>query len=291
MFYLDRFDTVDLPLLEARQSISSGESLSPFRQMQDGGGFRVRGTQRSPRAITRIAATGEWVADEPVDIEELGESLYRLRGEAKKLYRRTKGETEQVHWCWAELMRINAENTPDTFLVQPVAPEWTMYSPCWYGDHHGGETWELDSGVELDTGRTLDEAEGDVYTLPSGTLATYEAEVINAGNFHIDNAILRITAGADPITSLVFGTEYPEGRTDADLSFDADIPAGQSLVIDCGARSVKLNGVSVYEDFLIGDDHKLAGWLRLYPGTNTIGFLYTSDDDVTLTMDFSDGME
>lgn len=293
MFYLSRFDDLDLPLIEARQDISSGESLSPFRPLQDGGGFRVRGTQRSPRGTTRISASGEFLLETAAtDIEVLGKALYRKRGEARKLYRHTRG-TEEAHWCWAELMRVGSDTTPDTAFVQPVAPEFLMYSPCWYGSHHGGETWELDDGVLLDTGRTLDEADGDVFTLPSGSPALPEIAVVNGGNFHIDNAILTITASAtDPITGdLRFGTLDPDGHDSASLIFYADIPATKSLVIDCGARTVLLDGVDAYADLEIQSDHALGGWLRLYPGTTTIGFTYTAAADATLVVDFSDGQE
>lgn len=287
MFLLERFDDVTLSLQEARQDTSSGQSLSAFRQLQSGA-FRVRGSQRSEREITRITTTGEYYGDAIANVEAWLFDIKRKRGELGKLYRRTKA-TEQAQWCWAELTRVSTENNVNTIFEQPAGLDFTMISPCWNGTHHSGAGWELDSGVHLDTGRALDE--GETYILPAGTLATGEVDAVNAGNFHVDNAILTITAGTEDVTSLVFGTEYPEGRTDADLSFVATIPAGQSLVIDCGARSVLLNGVDAYDDLVIGEDHKLVGLLRLYPGTTTIGFLTTSDDDITVTLDYSDGHE
>lgn len=291
MFYLERFGTVNLPLLEARQDISSGVSLSPFRQLQGGGGFRVRGTERSPRGLTRITTTGEFVEDEPIDIEQLAYDLYAMRGTLDKLYRRTKG-SEVVHWCWAELIRIGAENTADTFLVQPVAPEFQMISPCWYGNHHSGETWTLGSGVGLDTGRVLDEADGDVFTLAAGvtemTVVARTSNIVNDGNYPIDNAVFTFTASA---THAVLHPIILEVLGQTQIYINEDIPATKSLVVDCGQRSIKLDGADIYSSLEVQSAHKLAGWVRLSPGTTPLITTFHTGADFTLTVGFSDGHE
>lgn len=291
MYYLERFGAVDLPFLEARQTISSGDSLSVFRQLQDGGAFRVRGTERSPRTMTRISTTGEFVTTTAVDMDALGRALYGERGKLGKLYRRMSGSLER-HWCWAELMRVGADNTPDTFLVQPVAPEFLMISPCWYGPRHGA-AWLWGQGEHWGSGVVWDQNAGDTYVLPAGAPATPSIDVVNNGNFHVDNAILTITASAtDPIEEpIFFGTEYPSGTTSASLIFHADIPATKQLIIDCGARSVMLDGVDAYDDLELDSDHALGGWLRLFPGTTTIGFLYTAVAAGSLLVSFGEGEE
>jgi hypothetical protein len=291
MFYLDRFADVDLPLFEARQTISSGTSLSTFRQLQDGGAYRVRGNERSPRQMQTITTSGEFVVETPVDMIELARALYGERGKLGKLYRRLwSGER---HWCWAELLSVGAELGPPSAFVQPVAPEFQMISASWFGGQHGAAwRWgEVAGGDDWGSGVVWDQAEGDSFDiLASRTNDDFLIE--NGGNVPVDNAILTISASAThAITDLQIITEDPEGLTDGWLIFNADVPATKNLVIDCGAKRITIDNVSVYSDLEIGAAHKLAGWLRLYPGTTTITLGYSTGADGTLLIEFSEGHE
>jgi hypothetical protein len=243
--------------------------------------------------MQRIVTTGDWYEDSAVDMTALGRALYAERGKLAKLYRREYG-TNARHWCWAELVRVGVEISPPTArpgqFLQPVAPEFQMVSPQWYGTKHGpawlwgftGETWG--------NGVAWSQSTGDTFTLPA--IGTASCAVVNAGNTPIDNAILHITAGAAALNTLQVITHDPlTSAVAAHLLFDDPIPAGATLIIDCGARSVRLAGVSRYADFSIGFDHALAGWLRLYPGTTTITVTYTTSAAGSMMVEFYDGHE
>ena len=289
MFYLDQFAGVALPLIEARQDVSSGTSLSAFRQMQSGGAYRVLGSERAMRQMQTITATGDWYVDAAVDMTTLARALYAERGKLAKLYRRAYGTADR-QWCWAELVRVGGEISPPTArpgqMVQPVTPEFQMVSPSWYGTKHGpawlwadGQTWGSVA---------WNQAAGDTFTLPISPGPTHA--VVNGGNTVVDNAIVRITAGAAALNTLSI-TSYENGQVRAHLLFDAPVPAGATLVIDCGARSVILGGISRYADFRVADDHKLAGWLRLYPGTTTLAVSYTTTTAGQMMLEYNDGFE
>jgi hypothetical protein len=294
MFYLDQISTVALPLIEARQDVSSGTSLSAFRQMQSGGAYRVLGSERAMRQMQLITATGDWFVDHAVDMTALGKALYAERGKLAKLYRREYG-TSARHWCWAELVRVGVEISPPTArpgqMVQPVTPEFQMVSPSWYGVKHG-PAWlwaqPMPQPDQWGSGVAWSQATGDTFVLPITPGPTHA--VVNGGNAPVDNAILRITAGAAALNTLSI-TSYENGQVRGHLLFDVPVPAGATLVIDCGARSVMLGGISRYADFRVADDHRLAGWLRLYPGTTTLAVTYTTTTAASLMVEYNDGYE
>lgn len=107
----------------------------------------------------------------------------------------------------------------------------------------------------------------------------------NSGNRTVRDAVLTITAGSAAITSLNIAVS---GATDID--FGGTISAGNSLVLDFGAKSVKNNGSDAYSDFSLGSNHAIDGWLDLEPGDTDVVLTFSggSTDSMALA-EYDDG--
>ena len=97
---------------------------------------------------------------------------------------------------------------------------------------------------------------------------------------------MTITAtGANLTTSVsvyVTGVSY--------LTWAGTITDGQALVIDCGARTVKNNGVDAYSGLTLhSTNHVIDDWLRLEPGNNSVLVAYTGGNGTsTALFNFND---
>lgn len=121
----------------------------------------------------------------------------------------------------------------------------------------------------------------------NGTLDTTPktVTVTNNGNTPVRNAIITITAAGSSISFVsvsVSGVSY--------ITWAGTLAAGNALVIDCGAGSVKNNGADAYDGFALDGSHTIREWLRLDPGTNTVSVARTGGStSSTVNFSFSDG--
>ncbi len=89
--------------------------------------------------------------------------------------------------------------------------------------------------------------------------------VSNDGNGICYDAVITITAGAANITALTIST-----ANGTDIDWTGTLTAGNALLIDCGAKSIKNNGVNAYSGFAYGGSHTANSWLELLPGDTAI---------------------
>lgn len=170
---------------------------------------------------------------------------------------------------------VRQEDKPDikwltdtyaTFDFQLHSREWRRFS----GDG-SGPTYSQTVGLPRTQGGRV-----RPYTLPStinATVVSGSVDVVNTG-----------TAPAPVIARFDGPVSGPTVRlSDGQwLSFDLDVLAGQSLVVDLDARTVLLNGVS-RRGTLRGR------WLVLAPGSNTLTFDAASYDEAArMTVSWSD---
>lgn len=131
----------------------------------------------------------------------------------------------------------------------------------WQGSDHAA--WRLDSGYFLDDGLQLDP---NVYSI---LLTTAMSQVVtNGGNLPVNDVKLTLTTASFGLFAPLFmvAPNYA-------LLWDSTLPVNSTLVIDCGARSVTLNGVNAYEHFRLGPTHKKNDWMLLEPGANTVALI------------------
>lgn len=103
-------------------------------------------------------------------------------------------------------------------------------------------------------------------SLSAGTTAR---SLDNNGNFVADDVIVTVI----PSGTLTALRIYTAGG--ADWSYTANVTAGQILVIDCGRKLVRVDGVNKYQYFALASGHSVRDWLPLEPGTTTVNVVLT----------------
>lgn len=91
-----------------------------------------------------------------------------------------------------------------------------------------------------------------------------EENAVNGGNLPQTDVVITLTSDDAALTDPTF-----EGPGSV-LLWTGTIPIGQSLVIDCGARSVLLNGTNAYSGLSLDDLHTREQWFTLEPGNNVL---------------------
>jgi hypothetical protein len=135
----------------------------------------------------------------------------------------------------------------------------------------------LDLQFEAD-GRPWRSVNGSTVTATLAANATTIATISPGGTEAILDAVLSITASGGSVTALTI-----ELAPAVELIFGT-IADGSELVIDCGAMTVRRNGVDAYDVFALGSGHSAAGWLPLEPGSNAVAFtLAGGPADLVLT--------
>jgi len=219
----------------------------------------------------------------PEDLQAAFNRLKALRGKRDQLYRRQRDGT--FEWAWARLVQVSSTQLPKHVLHLPVDLTFQVLPPLqWFGEHHGtGWFFNQPDPIYFDSGRFFNE--GDDTVILDVTPKT--VVVTNGGNAVVRNAVITVTAGGTPITALNISKS---GETD--LSYSGTIPSGQSVVLDCGALSVKNNGFADYAHLAVGANHKIDGWLRLDPGINSIVVTRTGGGGLSsITVQFYEAWE
>lgn len=115
-------------------------------------------------------------------------------------------------------------------------------------------------------------------SLPAGL------SIANGGDITVYDAVLTVTA-TGTITSIAI-TGTPTGLGVIDLSWTGSLTAGQALVIDAGAGTVRIGSNNQYAGFSRGAGHTAAGWLPIPAGANVI--LVTGNAAGTASITFNE---
>ena len=240
-YTIDRFGAAyasaeELPRLDGRQPQGAGAVESSLVRLIGGQTFDWRGSGAALIPHERITIRGEWVASSAGGMKTKLADLKALRGTRSKLWRTSDGDSQKRT---ARCLAVSSE-------LRPGSPSWAEISMEFELD---AEPW---SGTARDN---LTELEDN----PQGIL------VANGGNAPVRNAIITVTAAGTNITSL---TIYVSGVSS--FTWTGTLAVGKSLVIDCGASSVKNDGTDAYSGFSLNSGHTIPEWLRLEPGNNTV---------------------
>jgi hypothetical protein len=135
-----------------------------------------------------------------------------------------------------------------------------VYSPVWNGTAHAT-------------------TEG----LTTGTAVT--VAVRNNGNAPVYDPIITVTAGTAAITALTVTV-----GTETALSWAGTLGAGNDLVIDCGAQTIRNDGTDAYSGFSYGAGHTVGYWVGLgATATTTISISHTGGVTGVVEVSFYDG--
>ena len=257
MYSITRFGSVTLPVYNTEYG------LNPLPADQSGivavgaGIYDSSGAERTafkfPQPITyKCVAYQSTLGSLSTTID----ALRALVGQRSFLYR-TANDDATVQQCAARLVDIQMPRVRENVYHFEMTLNFMQLGP-WQGNSHND--WRFDSGQIFDDGLVLDAT--DFHVSFSGLSASLT--LTNNGNLAVEDAIITVIAGSGTITRVsVAGTGI-------DWLVDTTVSAGQSLVVDCGARSVQVNGSNAYRGFYLNSAHSVRNWLYLEPGSTTI---------------------
>jgi hypothetical protein len=284
MYHLYTFDAKALPTRRPDQDLGAGPALAPSFTLPSGGVYDYFSTDAAPTGGTIIRHRGAIMSTTAATLRTEFDEWRAMVGTRARLVRLMDDDDRQI-WINARLMEIDADRAlEDTWLDLDF--EFQQIDPIWHGVHRG-EGWVLDSGEVLDDGLQLDDSGARTLSASPITLTWH-----NHGNMTVKNPVITVTAGSANITALQverLGTGAIAAVEDWD--YTGTITAGQSLVVDCGAWSVKNNGSDDWDNFAFDSvNHLSEEMINMPPGDVAIKFTFTGGDvDSTVVVAYDDG--
>lgn len=257
---LQRFGALTLPQYEGTFPAGAPVARLPFVELPRGGVFDADGSTRSKQGKHSIGYKATFSEATETALQTVYDLWRAAVGEKYDLialladgtYRRNLAALENMQ---ADLVTENLCYFESTLTFACKRPEW------WGENAH---LIYFDDGHYFDSGLAFD---GHApYALSSSPTTI---SLTNGGNRPVTNVRITVTAGDAAITALEITT------TNVELDYAGNIAATKSLVIDTGAMTVEDDGVSDYANFSLGSGHKLAEWLRLLPGSNSVVVTFT----------------
>lgn len=255
MYRIDRFGSITL------SSYNNDFTLSPVQTppsiiATSAGAFDNDGAGRSrqqfPHPISyECVVAGDEYNENRATLDELRAAV----GTRSRLYR-IATDDDTIQSCIARLIDM-----PHTWPYEQrgyfrIQLRFLQLTP-WQGSDHA--EWRLDDGYLLNDGLLFDP---NTYKVTLSTTPTQT--VVNGGNLPVHDVTLTLTAGAAALTGASFS------MPGVSLIYLGSIPALGTLVIDCGAKSVTVNGAPNYRGLALGPAHTSEHWIELQPGNNSI---------------------
>lgn len=254
-YVYERFGSVTLPAYNRDTDLAPvGARNSLVTTLA--GSFDAAGTGRSRQALPQVLSVKASVtAATAAAWRSALDELRALVGVRAALYRR--GDDDSLHRCAARLVAMphvrsvrNKRHVEVSLQLQQLGP--------WEGDRHTG--WTLDDGEILDDGLMLDPM---VY-LQAVTASPSTQNLVNGGNLPQTDVVISVTAGSGSLSGIAIT------GPGVDLRLAGTLGIGGTLLIDCGAQQVTINGVDAYASFSLGANHTRDEWCVLEPGATAL---------------------
>lgn len=254
-YVYERFAAVTLPIYNRETNLSpvpaANEVVSTLAGAFDAVG-QGRSRQKYPNSLSvKCVVTAASAAAWRTALDQL-RALVGTRG---KLYRR--GDDNALHTCIARLVAMPHTRSVEHKAHIEVTLQFLQLT-AWIGDSHA--SWALDNGELLDSGLFLDPATFKQTISASPSTQT----VTNGGNLPQTDVVFVVTAGSGALSNIVIGA------AGVDLRYNATLAAGSTLVIDCAAQAVLVNGGDAYSAFTLGPTHTKEDWCELAPGSTAV---------------------
>jgi hypothetical protein len=239
-YKLTKFGGVSLPGYNRESGLDTAPPLDGFVGTVLGG-YDGYGTDEAP-ASTPYTLTARAILSEETDAGQRAaidglRALARTRGQ---LVRQADDDSSE-QWATARLEAMIHRRITGVNGYQVLEFTWLVESQ-WHG------------------------AEGTL-SVSLGS-SPYAFAVENPGNRTVTDAILTITAGDAPITSVNITT-----TNGTDLVWAGTLAATKQLVINCGSKGITNDGVNAYGGFSYGVAHSIDDWLRI-AGSMDISITY-----------------
>lgn len=252
-YWITRFGSTDLSQISLRQQdeLQADLQLVP---LPGGGVYNPNGTGQTPiRLPQTITASCEYVETTASAFRTALYALRALVGVYAILYRSPDGATVNSESIPASLEAITMSRSAENLLIMGVSLRFQAQAAVWDGTAHT-ETITLDASPK-------------------------SQDCDNNGNGIQRAVTITITASGSPITAVT--VENLEAGHVSKVTYSGSIAVGQSVVIDCGAETVRNNSVDDYAHLTRETGHSIREWLRLMPGANTIRVTRTGGDNAS----------
>lgn len=256
MYTINRFGSLSLSLFNNNYTLSpvpvKTRLVSTLGGVFDNDGT-ARSAQQYPFGLSYDCVVAETVYN---DNRATLDALRAAVGTRARLYRTAENDATIQH-CTARLVDMPHDRPYRMRGYFEIGLKFLQLTP-WNGSDHAA--WRFDDGYEFDDALEFDP---DAYTI---TFASGQTQtVVNGGNLPVTDVILTVKTDANPLTNIAWYVPYT-----IDLAWRSTVPANSTLIIDCGAKSVTLNGVNRYANLSFGAAHILEEWFVLQPGNNTV---------------------
>jgi hypothetical protein len=171
-----------------------------------------------------------------------------------------------ARWCWARVQNVpSRENEDDhTRLLQRVQLNFQVADPRWY--EIGTETSNYWGAVKWGSMVFGGGVWGGSLPTPqaiSGLLTSW-THTRSSGNAETDPRIV-VVAGAGGVENLRI-QRLVNGIVWDEANYMGSLSSGETLEINCRAKTVKVDGVNAYADF----EFATPDWFTLLPGANSL---------------------
>jgi len=259
-YWITQFGTTALSQIEQEHETGLGLTAGGTLPLPAGGAHDPWGADQAPVQLPyTLRVSAELVHTTPGSLRTALYALRALHGERAKLYRTPDGGVLNSEWVWARLERLRVARRAANVLVLPIEMDFTILTAPWRGD---------DATVST----VLDAS-------PKSITCT------NGGNARISDSVITVTAAGSAVTNVQVSI-----AGESLWAWAGTLTVGNDLVIDCGAKTVRNNGVDAYSGFALDPLHTVSEWLRLEPGSNTVQVWRTGGDNATaIEIAFEDG--
>jgi hypothetical protein len=271
-YRITQFGAMTLPDLDPEDDVSTFEARNSVVTLPDGW-YDVRGGERARRNPLPLTVRRSLIS-EPTDIETAADvsrteynALRVLVGTRAKLYRTWSDEAETVEWTYARLLRVGGRaDRKDNRGMAELELAFQIVSPCWYG--------------------------ATAYHLSVGGNGAHDwaFTASNIGNANVTAAVLTLNQYSMFSPTLTY-FRLRNTTTGHDFEWNGAVTANGTLVIDCGAQTVRNYadimgvGVDAYGGFVRPTTQER--WMEFAPGENLMEVSTTGDSEYTaLDVDF-----
>lgn len=278
MYQIIEFDGVPLPLLNPDQNHTGARAESTILNVVGGGAFDFRGNRRRRGRSAQFAVTGVLVGEIEYEVAHngnhivdhsgnrilVGTATNRLRGQIEALRAkrgiqaplwRIRLDDNERQWLTARLLEVqNPQTTDDRLFKASVTCQFETTMDAWRG-----ATQIVKSG-----------------SLINGTIGVN----VSGGPVPIHDVVITVDPSGGSMTFLRISSPH-QG---IDLRFTGPVGASQILTIDCGAQTVRIDGVDAYSGFALTGNHSAEGWCPI--GTGLPVFEVESDRIGTISFKF-----
>jgi len=271
-YQLIEFDGVDLPLYNPRQDHSPAPMGSALLAAI-GGYVDYYGTRRGTAQSQALSITGvvwgetEYLVDEDCNfiVDENGDyiiggnaavsltsQLAALRDKARRRGSLTRQRLSDSYreWKTAHFLEMRQpQEVRDRDFMATVTCTFEMIDPGWHSE------------TATTAGRTL----------PAGMQKPLYVQ--NGGGMTVEDAVVTVTRISGTVTQV----DIDCTAQGIDLRWTGSMATG-SLVIDCGAATVRKAGADAYVTGFVQSGHTARTWLPLAQGTNELLVTVTGGD-------------